>query len=918
MSVTPPRLAQWLLQQTLPPERYETVAGDLEEIFHLEQLPRLGARAARRWFWGQTLSIASTRILRHAAEPSVPAALLATPRRGDRMQALRHDLRSAVRGLLRTPGFTVIAVLTLALGIGGSAAIFTLVEGLLLKPLPFRGPDQLMMVHLSVPDALVARGIPREMTWSYPKYQQLFTANQHAFQDSALFQSVGWNLTSNGSDPEALRGELIDSHYLSVLGVTPQLGRNIQPEEDRTPGTAPTALISHALWERRFGRDPAVLGRTIGLNTTPHTVVGILPAGFRGLTGEAQVFVPIMSSSNPMLGQLNDAWVQPYYVVARRKADVSVAHAQSEVTVIGARQDAAFPPPPFVGVKGGFGAFAIPLEESRTDPLTRRAVFMLLGAVVAVLLIGCVNLANLTLTRALGRQREVAIRLAIGATRGCVVRQFLTESLIVAGAGAGTGLLVALGAMKLAVWLLPEMNIILPRGTFVVTHIGLDMIGLDSMTVLFTLALAAVMALLFGLVPAWRASRPDVAHILKSGGAGSVGRGAGVASLRNLLVVAQSALALVLLVAAGLMLTSIRNLQATGLGFQPAGLILAWVSLPPARYDSAHVQQFVTRLLDDLRAQPGVQAAAFGNCAPVSGGCNRTLAIVPDRQSAPSSAPMIGVMPVSPEYFQTVAIRLIKGRTFTDRDRDGQPRVVVINETAARRLWPGEDPIGKRVRLSDIYDGTGAEVVGVVADVRYRPVEVAMTPDAYLSFLQAPLPTGFMFIRTSNDVVATTATIRSVLRRLDPNLPVVNVKTMGNRFGEATWRTRLSADVLTLFAALALLLAAIGLYGVMAQGVAQRTREIAVRMALGADRGTIFRLVIGRALIMGTIGVAVGVGLSMLATPFLDTLLYQVKSNDPLTIVVLAIVLIGVTVLAGYVPARRATRIDPFASLRAE
>jgi putative ABC transport system permease protein len=919
MSAAPPRLAQWLLRRLLPPDRYETVAGDFEEIFQLEQLPRLGARAARRWFWRQVLSIAWTRILRQAARPLLPAALLAAPRRGDRMQAIRHDLRYAIRALLKTPGFTVIAVLTLALGIGGSTAIFTLVQGLLLKPLPFKDPGQLMMVHISVPESEVRRGGPRELPWSYPKYQQLFKASQQAFEESALFQGVGWNLTSRGGDPEALRGEWIDSHYLSVLGVTPQLGRDIRPDEDRAPGVAPIVLIAHALWEGRFGGDPEVLGRAIGLNGIPHTIVGILPAGFRGLTGEAQLFVPIMSSSNAGLAQLHAAWAHPYYLVARRKAGVSIAQAQSETAAIGARLDAAFPPPPFVAAKGGFGAYAIPLEDSRTDPLMRRAVFVLLGAVGAVLLIGCVNLANLMLTRGLARRREVAIRLAIGATRGRVVRQFLTESLIVAAAGAVAGLLVAVGAMKLAVWLLPEMNIILPRDSFVVTRIGLGMIGLDLTTVLFTLALAAVTALLFGLAPAWRASRADVAHTLKSGGAGSVGRGgAGVASLRNLLVVAQSALALVLLVAAGLMLTSVRNLQATGLGFQPDGLILSWVSLPAARYDAPHVLPFVTRLLDELRAQPGVQAAAFGTCAPVSGGCSNTPAIRPERPFVPGTAPQAGVLPVSPEYFQTLGIRLIKGRTFSDRDRDGQPRVAVINETAARRLWPGEDPIGKRVRLAQIYDGDGAEVVGVVADVRYHPVEASMTPDVYISFLQAQLPNGFMFIRTRGDVAETTATIRSVLRRLDAELPVVNVKTMGNRFGEATWRTRLSADLLTLFAALALLLAAIGLYGVMAQGVEQRTREIGVRMALGANRANIFRLVISRALIIGTIGTALGVCVSMLSTPFLDTLLYQVNANDPLTIAVLAITLIAVTLLASYIPARRATRIDPLTSLRAE
>jgi putative ABC transport system permease protein len=302
----------------------------------------------------------------------------------------------------------------------------------------------------------------------------------------------------------------------------------------------------------------------------------------------------------------------------------------------------------------------------------------------------------------------------------------------------------------------------------------------------------------------------------------------------------------------------------------------------------------------------------------VSGNCGRTLAMRPERELPLSEAPVVGVLPATPDYFRTLGIPLIKGRTFTDRDREGQPGVAVINETAARRLWPGDDPIGKRIRLNDVTDANGAEVVGVVADVRYHPVEAEITPDAYLPFLQRPQRDGFMFIRTRGDVAATTAAIQSVLRKLDAELPVVNVKTMGNRFGESTWRTRLSADLLTLFAALALLLAAIGLYGVMAQIVEQRTREIGVRMALGADRANIFRLVISRALIIGAVGVAIGAGIAMWSMRFLDALLYQVKSDDPLMIAMLAIALMAVTLLASYVPARRATRVDPLTSLRAE
>jgi len=914
-STTPPRLAAWLLRRALPPDRCETITGDLEEIFRLDTLPRLGPRHARRWFWRQTFSILAARLL-----PPAPSTFRFTAsRKGNRMQGLGQDLRYAIRTLLKTPGFTCIAVLTLALGIGGTTAIFTLVNGLLLKPLPFKNPDRLMLLHLQAPDRDGGPGVYHDIVWSYPKYQ-VFKANQHAFEDTALFTPTDWSMTGAG-DPERLPGEIIDGRYLSVLGVTPHLGRDIRPEEDRTPGVAPIVLVGHGLWERRFGADPNVVGRTIGLNSIPHTIAGVLPPGFRGLTGEAQLWVPLMASSNSAyLVDLNNAWSHSYFLVARRRADVPEAQAQSDVRLLGSRVNAAFPSPG-VARKQPFGAAAVSLDDSRVDALMRRAMFVLLTAVGAVLLIGCVNLANLMLARSLTRQREVAIRLAIGATRARVVRQFLTESLLLSGVGALAGLLVAYGATTVAGLLMPEANIVLPRRGPMLTRVGLGMIGLDMTTLLFTLCTAAVTALLFGLVPAWQASKADVTHAIKAGGAGSIARGTRGPGVRNLLIIAETALALVLLAAAAVMLQSVKNLQGTGLGFQPDGLITFRVSVPDARYDRAHAGQFFIDLLERLRAQPGVQAVAYGNCAPVSGGCNGASAGFPDRPPAPPGTEYsVGVYWASPDYFQTMGVQLVRGRLFSDRDRAGAPKVVIVNETAARSFWPGEDPIGRRITLGQggFSDRPGAEVIGVVADVRYQAVETAARADAYIPLLQSPRSGGLVFVRSNLDAAALLPAIRTQLQTIDPEVPLSDVKTMGHRFGDATWRTRLSADLLGLFAALALLLAAIGLYGVMAQGVEQRTREIGVRMALGADRRNIFRLVIGRALIIAVVGVAAGVGLSLLSMRFLDTLLYQVKPNDPLTLTTLALVLIVVTLLASYVPARRATRVDPLTSLRAE
>ena len=911
MTANPPRLAVWLLRRVLAPERFETIAGDLEEVFRLEVQPHVGPRLARRWYWRQSLSIAGARVLARPLGSRLPAAHQ-LPHRRDSMQGLRQDIRYAVRTLIKAPVFTLIAVVTLALGIGANTAIFTLVNGLLLKPLPFVQPDELMMVHLLAPDREGGPGLFREMVWSYPKYE-VFRNEQQIFSEHALFTGRVWSLTGNG-EPEHVRGEIIGARYLTTLGMTPRIGRDFTKEEDRTPGMDGIVMLGHALWQRRFGGDPNVLGQVIRLSGVPYTVVGVLPPGFRGLTGEAEAWIPLMTMTAE---GLNQRWSHSYYAVARRKPGVSDEQARDAVTVLGHRVDAAIPD--FRGV-AKFGAMALSLHDSRVDALIRRSALVLLGAVGFVLLIGCVNLANLILARAATRQREVAIRLAMGATRGRLVRQFLTESLILAGAGAIAGIGVAYGALRLAGALMPEAGIVLLRSqTFGLTRVGISLIDLDVTTLLFALGITVLTAVLFGLMPAWQASRSDIVPTMKTGGAGSIAPGGRGLSLRNLLIVGETALALVLLVAAGLMLQSVNNLQRTPLGFEPAGLVTFPISLPGAQYNNARSTQFFLELLDRVHALPGVQSAAYGFCPPVSGGCNATSVTFPGKPPAsPGQEPLTGVHWGSPELFQTMGIQLVRGRTFSDRDRDGQPRVVVINETAGRTLFGGEDPIGQRVGLGQGGFHEGAEVIGIVKDVRYRAVEQAPMADMYIPLQQSPRSNGILFVRSTLDPAALISVVRGEIRALDGDLPVTNVKTMGTRFGDATWRTRLSADLLALFAGLALLLSSIGLYGVMAQSVEQRTREIGVRMALGAERRNIFRLVIGRALVIASVGVVVGAALSLLSMRFLDALLYQVRPNDPLTLGILAAGLLGISLLASYVPARRATRVDPWTSLRAD
>ena len=904
----PPTLARWLLRLVLPAERYETIAGDLEEMFRLHVHPHAGPGFARRWFWRQAISIVWARMLSRPARPP-----LTPPRKGDPMQGFRQDLRYAIRTLLKAPVFTLIAITTLALGIGANTAIFTLVNGLLLKPLPFAEPDRLMLVHLTRPDDEVP-GVYREITWSYPKYQ-IFEQQQQAFEHYALFAWREYSLTGTGGEPERIRGELIGAQYLRTLGLSPHAGRDFGEAEERTPGIANMVMIGYALWQRRYGGDPGVIGSTIKLNSIPYTVTGVMPPDFRGLTGEAQLLIPMMTMP---FRDLDQPYNHSYYLVARRKAGISEQRAMNDVGLIGQRVDTALPDPRQPQSKRG--AIAISLDNARVDPLIRRSALVLLVAVGFVLLIGCVNLANLMIARGVTRQREVAIRLAIGATRGRLVRQFMTESLLLASAGAIAGLGIAFGSLRLASALMPEANIVLRTKTFGLTRIGLGLISIDWTTLLFTMGVAVLTVMLFGLLPAWHASRSEIVSTMKAG-AGSIAPGTGGRNVRNVLIAAETALALVLLVASGLMLQSVGNLQNTQLGFKPDGLITVSLSLPFSQYDAPRSTQFWVELIQRVRALPGVQSAAFGNCPPISGGCNGTSVGFPDRPPLPPGTFLTtDIHWSSPEFFETMGIRLLRGRTFTDRDREGQPRVTVINETAARLLFPGEDPIGRRVTLGQggFDKDNGAEIIGIVTDTRYRSVETAPRSDMYVPLLQSWRLGGTLFVRTSLDVGSLTPMLRKEIAALDADLPVSTIKTMGNRFGDATWRTRLSADLLGLFAALALLLSAVGLYGVMAQAVEQRTREIGVRMALGAERRNIFTLVIGRAVAIAAAGIVVGVGLSVMSMPVLETLLYEVKPNDPTTMGVLAGVLLVVSLLASYVPARRATRVDPLTSLRAE
>jgi putative ABC transport system permease protein len=828
-----------------------------------------------------------------------------------------QDIRYTLRLLGRAPAFTAIAIATLALGIGANTAIFAVVNAVLLKPLPFADAERLMLVHMLVPER-DRPGVYNESVWSYPKYHT-FTASQQVFDELAFFGGRDLDLSGDG-EPQRVRGEVITERYPSVLGVAPLMGRPFTWDEVHKAGTAPAAMISHGLWTRRFGGDAAAVGRTIRINAAPYTVIGVLPLGFRGLIGNADLWVPL-AAYEP--SQLTQAQSHSYAIVARRKRDVSEPTAVSAVEVLGNQIDDAHPRKD-IGM-AGWKARANSMYASRVDTDVRRAALVLLGAVGFVLLIACVNLTNLVAARAMARRREVAVRVAIGASRGRIVRQFLAEGVVLSALGAAGGLVVAFALLGAAAAVLPEPDVFFrsavapgtPRiaGASGLTRIGASMIGLDAMTIVFTGGVALLTAMLVSLLPAAQASMLRPVDVLKKGKAYS---GTRWVDARAVLVTTQIALALILLAGAGLMIRSAERLREMGIGVDPTGLFTVRLDLPRAAYDENRGQQFYAQLLERISALPGVRSAALGLCAPVSGGCNGTIAWFPPAKEPLRDGrdPSVGIHWITPGLLDTLGVKLLRGRNITDRDRAGQPKVLLVSETAARRIWPNDDPIGKRMWAGQGSAGSGdaSEVVGVVSDVRYRAIETAPVPDVYLPLAQSYQSRMRLFVRTSLDPSALTPAIAREVRALDANLPLSELKTMDDRVADAMWRTRIAAWLLSAFAALALLLTAIGIFGVMAQAVAQRTAEIGIRMALGAQPRDVLGLVMRRSAVVTGAGIVIGAGLALLLTRLLAALLFGVEPGDPATFVSVAVLLGVIALVAGYIPARRATRVDAIAA----
>lgn len=802
-------------------------------------------------------------------------------------------MRYAFRRLLHAPGFSVIVILTLAVGIGANSAIFSIVNAVLLRPQPYPEPDRLVVLNHYYPDldGLMA-------SFAVPSYRDV-QERMRIFESFAVAQDWAANLTGQG-DPERLVGRRVSGEYFRVFGIPAALGRAIAPGED-SAGQALVAVLSHGLWTRRFGADPAIVGKRILLNGEPFDVVGVMPAGFRDFfQPRAEIWAPVVFQPEHYS---DDSRTSEFLQAAGRlRQGVTVEQAGRDVTAFAEQLRRDFP-----------GAYperwtidTRSLAEVATGRI-RPALLVLLGAVGIVLLIVCANVANLLLARAAARSREIAIRAAIGATQVRLVRQLLAESLLLSMLGAAFGLLLAYAAVRTLVGLSPP-------------DLLQTAVALDGTVLLFTLALAVLTALLFGIAPAVQASRTDLQNSLKEGARTAGDRGG--AYLRKALVVAEVALALSLLVGAGLLIRSFASLQQVDPGFDPANLVTMSVALPSATYETPESRiLFFQSLLPRVRALPGVVDAGATSNIPFGGNWSTGSFTVEGYQPPQGQPPPWGdLRVVTPGFHQAMRIRLLAGRHIAEQDRADGPRVVVVDEEMVRRYWPDSDPLGKRIAF-DVTEGAEPEwitVVGVVAHTAHEGLDAERRVQLYFSHTQAPIPFMTLAVRTAADPGGIVSAVKAAVRAVDPDQPIADARTMVEMMSRTAGQRQLSTYLLAAFAGIALLLAALGVYGVMSFDVARRASEMGVRMALGADRRTVLALVMRQGAVLAAVGIVLGVAGALALTRVLRSQLFGVEPSDPLTFGVVAASLGAVALLATLVPALRATRVNPVEALRYE
>jgi putative ABC transport system permease protein len=807
------------------------------------------------------------------------------------MDTLRQDIRYACRRLTRTPGFALVAIVTIALGIGANSAIFSVVHGVLLKPLPYAEPERLVALFH------VYAGHHAEM--SGPNFTDLAGMSETLAGASGISTSRAI-LTGQG-DPVRLDTAEVSANLFELLGVHPLLGRTFHADENQ-PGRTKVVILSYGLWHERFGGDRGVIGRRITLDETPREVIGVMPKDFAYPAGRV-LWLPLEYDASFTKDQ-RAAWYLD--AIGRARPGVPIPRVAAEIGTIGKRLQTQYP-----DANGGVEMTAVPLHEATVGDV-RTAVQVLLGAVGFVLLIACVNVANLLLARAAARETEMAVRSALGAGRGRLVRQLLTESVILSAAGGIIGLLLAVWGVAGLVALEPQG---IPR---------LDEVRVDATVMAFTAALSAATGILFGLMPAFQSTRQALAGTLKEGARGSLGS-AGGTRLRAGLIVTEMTLAVVLLAGAGLLIRSFARLTAVDPGFRTTQALTFELRLPDERYKTDTQQAaFFDQLLPHLRAIPGVTASGAVLYLPLTGSNLELSFEVAGRPPVPTSQqPAMQVRVATPDYFGAIGLPLARGRFLTDADRAGTPPVVVITESAARAFFPNEDPIGKRITLGwGRGPGTpraGGQVVGIVGDVKDSGLSQADTPLLFLPYRQWPVHVMSVIVSTAVAPATVAAAVTREVHAIDPGMPVSRLRTLDTIVSRSISQPRFYMTVLALFAGVALVLAAVGIFGVLSYTVSQRTREIGIRIALGARERTVRRLIVRDAMLLSVTGVAIGIGAALLLVrQVFSTLLFSIGPKDPATFAGAAALLITVAFLASYVPARRATRVDPAVALRAE
>ncbi len=822
------------------------------------------------------------------------------------LEVFIQDVRYGLRMLRKNPGFTAVAVLSLALGIGANTTIFTVVNATLLNALPVRDLPRLVQLDTVDSKTLVTQARAVKLGMSYPNFQDYRRDNQ-AFTDlAAVFPTLlTW---SGGAEPRQVQAELVSANYFDVLGLRPAQGRFFMPDEDTKPSGNDVAVLSYSFWTNKLGSDPSIIGKQLIFDARPYTVIGVAPRGFKGtltFLSSEQVWVPSSMADQILGGKekefFKDRRALMVIAFGRLKPGIAAEAAEASLKTMATHLEAEFPKD-----NSGRSVALSPMADAALGVNDHQrftlAGGVMMGVVGLVLLIACVNLANLLLAQGARRQKEITLRAALGANRGRIVRQMMTESLLLSLAGGAAGLAIAYAGRSI-LWAF--------RPPFI-DQTGIDL-SLDSRVLLFTLGVSILTGIIFGLVPAVKASRPDLMETLKSGGRGGT-MGWKRDPLRSMLVIGEMALALIALVGAGLFLRSMQNAQKIDLGFESRNLLVMSFDLGALHYEEGRGQQFYRAAIERAKNSPGVASASVASNAPMGGGFARTVFPEGRDEASGYRGTLTTVNDITPEYFDTMRIPLVRGRAFNDSDRKETAVVAIASEAMIKQYWPNENGLGKRFHF--FGDPTLREIVGVAANSVVGEVGEDPQPIVFLPMTQDYVPAATLHLRTTGRPESAAGTMRAAFQSLDPNLAITNVFSIEQILAQALWAPRAGGVLLGLFGALALLLSAVGVYGVLSYSVNQQTREIGLRMALGAQRGDVMRLILGQGLRLTVVGLGLGVLVALATMRVLVSLLFAVRAYDPWTYAAVTMLLTSVALLACYIPARRAMRVDPMVALR--